>query len=327
MRTISDYIHGKLGRVASATALSAALVVGAGAVPTFAHDGSHDNQAAASGLDRRAAFNGYRAGFEHGVEDRNAGEDFDFQHDETFRQATDGYTNGYGSVREYQDAFRQAYERGYSDGYSGRGRDDDFGAPIGHDDNDYDSHDSDFAADVTRQAALNGYRSGLEHGSADRRQRVNFNYQHDEEYRQATTGYRGNGSRWTLQQYQNAFRQAYERGYSDGYYGRGQGSWNDGNGWGGMSQSDVRRLALVRGYNEGFQHGAEDRNDRVGFNYQHDDRFRQATSGYDRRWNMLREYQSAFRQGYARGYSDAYYGRTRNRSYDDRWDVSDYRNR
>jgi hypothetical protein len=103
------------------------------------------------------------------------------------------------------------------------------------------------------------------------------------------------------------------QGRYDGYYDRS--SYNDRNDRR-LSTSDIRRIAMVNGYSEGFEHGIHDRRDRAGFNYQHSDGYRRATSGYEGEWRAPRDYQNAFRQGYSKGYSDGYYGRARNGSYD-----------
>lgn len=83
-----------------------------------------------------------------------------------------------------------------------------------------------------------------------------------------------------------------------------------------LNRSDIQRIAIVNGYSEGFDHGLSDRRSRRGFNYTHSDEYRAARSGYDLNWRLEREYQNWFRQAYSKGYSDAYYGRNRNRSYD-----------
>jgi hypothetical protein len=79
---------------------------------------------------------------------------------------------------------------------------------------------------------------------------------------------------------------------------------------------DVRQVATVNGYSDGFEHGLMDRRNRDRFDYQHSDDYRSANAGYNSSWGNPREYQSSYRQGYGQGYSDAFYGRARNQVYD-----------
>jgi len=93
-----------------------------------------------------------------------------------------------------------------------------------------------------------------------------------------------------------------------------------------MSSSEARRVAMINGYAEGYEHGVRDRQDRASFNYRHAHGYQQATEGYTQSFGVsMRDYQNAFRQGYAKGYSDGYYGRSRSRDYN-RSGISDYRN-
>lgn len=72
-----------------------------------------------------------------------------------------------------------------------------------------------------------------------------------------------------------------------------------GNGYNSGYQSD--REAFNYGYREGYEHGESDRRHGEDFNYSHDSKFRNGVSN-DRYIN------DRFRQGYARGYQEAYYG-------------------
>jgi len=85
-----------------------------------------------------------------------------------------------------------------------------------------------------------------------------------------------------------------------------------------LNRNDLVQVAALNGYGDGYEHGLQDRRNRQGFNYQHDETYRQATEGFNGRWGNLGIYQSTFRQYYAQGYSDAFYGRERSRNYYDR---------
>jgi len=80
--------------------------------------------------------------------------------------------------------------------------------------------------------------------------------------------------------------------------------------------TDLRRVATINGYSDGFEHGTIDRRNGESFNFRHSDEYQRAATGYDRSWGSLRDYQASYRDGYAQGYADSYYGRSRNRSYD-----------
>ena len=83
----------------------------------------------------------------------------------------------------------------------------------------------------------------------------------------------------------------------------GYGHHYDGypNGYGYNSGYQADRDAYNYGYREGREHGESDRRHGEDFNYSHDSKFRHGIS--DNRYINDR-----FRQGYARGYQEAYYG-------------------
>jgi hypothetical protein len=94
-----------------------------------------------------------------------------------------------------------------------------------------------------------------------------------------------------------------------------------------LTRADIRQVATVNGYSDGFEHGTVDRRDRARANFRDSGEYRNATSGYESEWGMRREYQNDYREGYAKGYQDAFYGRARNRDFDrSRVRVYDYRN-
>jgi len=61
-----------------------------------------------------------------------------------------------------------------------------------------------------QQAAQIGYRDGYDHGISDRQSRNSYDYDHDRRYRD------GISSDSYVNRY---YRDAYARGYSEGYYG------------------------------------------------------------------------------------------------------------
>jgi hypothetical protein len=84
-----------------------------------------------------------------------------------------------------------------------------------------------YGADMLRQAVNLGYEEGVRAGQADREDRWRFDYRNGYAYQDATYGY--NGYWVDLPEYQYYFRQGFQRGYEDGYYGRWTyGSYNNG---------------------------------------------------------------------------------------------------
>lgn len=80
-----------------------------------------------------------------------------------------------------------------------------------------------------------------------------------------------------------------------------------------MRLGDVRRVAMVNGYAQGYEHGLADRRARGAYAFRHDEDYVTATSGYNHTWGFERAYQNAFRVGYEQGYGDGYYGRGQDR--------------
>jgi hypothetical protein len=79
-----------------------------------------------------------------------------------------------------------------------------------------------------RQTALNaGYNNGMEEGREDRQKGDRFDYSDEGDYRNANKDYSSRlGDRGTYQRY---FREAFQRGYRDGYQGNTNGYYrNDG---------------------------------------------------------------------------------------------------
>ena len=69
-----------------------------------------------------------------------------------------------------------------------------------------------------RQTALNaGYNNGIKAGRNDERKGRNYNFQDENDYRNASKDYSSRLGNKSL--YQRYFRQGYENGYNDGYNG------------------------------------------------------------------------------------------------------------
>jgi hypothetical protein len=85
-----------------------------------------------------------------------------------------------------------------------------------------------YAANLLRQAVNNGYQEGYRAGLADRQDRWRFGYQDTWAYQDANFGY--TGYYVDQSEYNHYFRQGFERGYQDGYYGRNQFGTRSGSG-------------------------------------------------------------------------------------------------
>jgi len=86
---------------------------------------------------------------------------------------------------------------------------------------------SQYGAQMLRDAVNNGYEQGYDAGQADRRDGWSFDAQQSYGYQDAAYGY--DSYYVGLDDYQYYFRQGFERGYEDGYYGRNQyGTYSNG---------------------------------------------------------------------------------------------------
>jgi hypothetical protein len=74
---------------------------------------------------------------------------------------------------------------------------------------------------LRRLAADNGYQSGLEHGLKDRRRSHRYDYTDSDSFRHADHGYRREYG--DKEEYRRIFRDAFIRGYNQGYGTRGWG--------------------------------------------------------------------------------------------------------
>ncbi len=78
-----------------------------------------------------------------------------------------------------------------------------------------------------RRAVDSGYEEGFRSGQADRQDGWNFDPNNSDAYQDASYGY--DGYYVDASEYQYYFREGFQRGYEDGYYGRSQyGSYSNG---------------------------------------------------------------------------------------------------
>jgi hypothetical protein len=74
--------------------------------------------------------------------------------------------------------------------------------------------------------------------------------------------------------------------------------------------AEMLRRAVSYGYEEGYRAGLADRQDRWNYGYQESYGYQDAAYGYDGYYVDLSEYNHYFREGFRRGYEDAYYSRS-----------------
>ena len=80
---------------------------------------------------------------------------------------------------------------------------------------------------MIQDAINNGYEEGFRAGQADRYDNWNYDYDNSYGYQDASYGY--DSYYVSLDEYNYYFRQGFQRGYDDGYYGRSQyGTYRNG---------------------------------------------------------------------------------------------------
>ncbi len=118
-----------------------------------------------------------------------------------------------------------------------------------------------------------------------------------------------------LQEQQRRLQSERNYDYSrDPYYGT---AWSYKYSVGGHSrQTNKYGAALLRqavnyGYEQGYRAGEADRMDRWAYKYDNSFAYRDANYGYSGRYVEQSDYNYYFRQGFRRGYEDAYYKRAK----------------
>jgi hypothetical protein len=167
-----------------------------------------------------------------------------------------------------------------------------------------------------RRAFDFGYRDGVRAGERDGRSRRSFSYQRHDDWRDADQGYdRGYGNRdW----YRRTYRSGFESGYADaynryGYYGRSSRTYPVYPGYptypnqpGGRAV--LRSPAAQIGYQDGFEAGRNDANDRRAFDPRRSRHYREGDRDYDNRYGSRDEYKRQYRAAFQQGYEEGFRG-------------------
>jgi len=177
------------------------------------------------------------------------------------------------------------------------------------------------AYETRGEAYENGYRRGYQNGAADSRSRRQSDVRRDREYRDGDWGYdRRYGTR---DAYRRMFREGFEAGYADGYRGRGRlgdrrqlpqapgypGARDDRYGnYGNYGNRASSQVAFNYGYNDGYERGLKAARDRQAFDPYREGWYRDGDRHYDRDFGPREYYRQTYREGFLRGYEEAYGG-------------------
>jgi hypothetical protein len=188
--------------------------------------------------------------------------------------------------------------------------------------------------DYSRQAYDNGYRRGVERGERDGRDRRAMNYRDERDYRNGDWGY--NSRYGPRDYYRQAFRNGFEAGYADGYnrYARGYGAGRYGEGravprygypdagrypdygrgpdrngrYGSPGYGYGSNIAVQNGYTDGLEKGRKDARERKSYDVLRHSWYRNGDRHYEREYGLRDLYKAAYRDGFKRGYDEAYRG-------------------
>ena len=187
--------------------------------------------------------NGYRSGYDQGQADARGRDRYGYDRQGRYRAGDYGYNSRYGNRNDYRQAFRRGYSEGYERGYyayAGSGRHacrrgaipateaairtipTRVTATAGY--GGYGSRGGYYSEAYDR-----GYREGNEKGREDAKDGDRYDPRRHKWYRDGDRGYNSRyGSR---DQYKVAYRDAFERGYAEGYRSYGYGGYGNSGGW------------------------------------------------------------------------------------------------
>ena len=186
--------------------------------------------------------NGYRAGYDQGQADARGRNRYCYQRDGRYRDGYYGYDSRYGNRNDYRQSFRQGFASGYEQGYNGYGgsgngratqrRDPGYGSqyPTYPNSGGYGGYGG-YGGGYYNEAYDRGMREGAQKGREDAKDGDRYDPRRHNWYRDGDRGYNNRyGSR---DQYKVAYRDAFERGYAQGYreYGGRGGNNNGGFRW------------------------------------------------------------------------------------------------
>jgi hypothetical protein len=171
---------------------------------------------------------GHRDGLEKGANDARQAKSFNLDRHDYYKDADHGYRDSFRNKAAYKQTYRDAFRRGYQEGYNeysgrgGRGRDERGQRPgVGPRGGSPGSPGSPGgmrrpSTPVYAQTASNtGNRDGREKGANDARQGKSYSLDRHDYYKDADHGYRDSFN--NKEDYKRLYRDAFRRGYTDGY--------------------------------------------------------------------------------------------------------------
>jgi hypothetical protein len=197
-----------------ATLLVALVLAATPACATYGADARYPQSLQTT--EARAYDVGYREGFEEGRDDARHARPYDPSRHHEFRDADSAYRGG--NRNAYRRLFRDGFTAGYDDAYRQFGRLDgrnsqregSWGSP-----NDERYPAPVRAGRLTSRASENGYRDGYAQGRDDARDGDRYDPVRAKWYGEGDHGYSGQfGDR---DDYKRDYRDAFQRGYEQGY--------------------------------------------------------------------------------------------------------------
>jgi hypothetical protein len=171
------------------------------------------------------------------------------------------------------------------------------------------------SVDAKERGYQHGYRDGLRQGRADLSRNATHSFD-SEDYRRADQGYdRRMGERDDFQQgYRSGYKDAYDDGYYDKPIRHNVYGLNDSYDPDRVPRSDANvsadrsyeDMATDTGYRDGLQAGLNDVRRRKDFKPEKHETYEDGKHGYRKDYGDKKLYKEQYRQGFLRGYEDAF---------------------
>ena len=165
---------------------------------------------------------GYRDGLEKGRNDAQQAKSFSLDRHDYYKDADHGYRDSFRNKNAYKQTYREAFRRGYQVGYNegSLGRPGDRGqrpgvGPRGGSPGSPGGMRRPSTPVYAQTASNTAYRDGREKGANDARQGKSYNLDRHDYYKDADHGYRDSFN--NKEDYKRLYRDAFRRGYTDGY--------------------------------------------------------------------------------------------------------------
>jgi len=176
----------------------------------------------AQGYAEVARNTGHRDGLEKGRNDAQQAQSSNLDRHDAYKDADHGYRDSFRNKNAYKQTYREAFRRGYQVGYNEgslrrpgeRGQRPGVG-PRGGSPGSPGGMRGPASPAYAQTAGNTGNRDGREKGANDARQGKSYNLDRHDYYKDADHGYRD--SFGNKEDYKRLYRDAFRRGYTDGY--------------------------------------------------------------------------------------------------------------